>query len=160
MKKIFLCLLLFSGSCYAQENHYPVIKSVADSVDDFVPEGWELILLNRGDLNNDGIEDAVLVIQSKDTLRELLYDGNHKKWDRLEDTKPRLLVILFKDKTGYKLALQNNDFILRMDEGGVWGDPENGLEIKNNILILSFYGGSMEKWNNIYKFRFQNDDWY
>lgn len=31
---------------------------------------------------------------------------------------------------------------MQEDEGGVYGDPFDGMSIENNQLVLHFYGGS------------------
>ncbi len=37
------------------------------------------------------------------------------------------------------------------------GDPFEGIEIKNNVLLISHFGGSSWKWTNVDKYRFQNN---
>ena len=163
MKTLLLFVsLLFSGASFAQQNHYPVIVSGGEGVSDFVPAGWQIIdSVAYGDLNKDGLKDAAFVIQFKDTLTEWMYNFETQKYDIEEQSTPRILVILFQHKDGwFHLAAQNNDFILRFDEGGAFGEPFNGLEIKNGALSISFYGGSRERWGAKYIFRFQDNDWF
>jgi hypothetical protein len=155
---ILLFCIPFSGS--AQQFSFPVIKSSGKSITEFIPENWLLIAADTGDLNKDKQEDIVLIIETKDTVSEMQYNADNGKWDQPSDTKPRILIILFQRNNEYKLALRNNDFILRMDEGGVWGDPLDEVSVKNNVLTIAFFGGASTKWRNTYKFRFQKNDWY
>ncbi len=162
MKTILLfILLLFSGLLVAQQNHYPVIAPDGPGISNFVPAGWQIIdSVAYGDLNKDGFEDAAFVIQSNDTIKEMLYNFETNKYDIAEESTPRILVVLFLHKDGwFRMAMQNNDFILRPDEGGTF-DPLNKLKINNGALTISFYGGSREQWGTNYVFRFQNNDWF
>lgn len=155
--------MLFSVALTAQQNKYPVIKSVADSVDDFVPQGWAIMpVVVYGDLNKDQLIDAAFVIQTVDTLTEYLYNVETKAYDQRDNSGARILIILFKNTDGkYHLAVQNNDFILRPDEGGMCCDPFPGLKIQNGTLNIPFYGGmSRDKWEVNYVFRYQDHEWY
>ncbi|MCW3085632.1 MAG: hypothetical protein JWP12_2998 [Bacteroidetes bacterium] len=162
MKTVLLVIsLLFSGASFAQQHPLPVIVPDGQVVSSFIPEGWHLLdSVAYGDLNKDGLKDAVFVIESKDKITKTLYSDTII-YDTEEGSTARILIILFQHKDGrFRLAVQNNDFILRSDEGGAFGEPFNGLEIKNGALTIHFYGGSRERWAADYVFRFQNNDWF
>jgi hypothetical protein len=121
-----------------------------------IPEGWEIISVwmdktgvVQGDLNNDGKNDQAVVLQEKLTADNA---GT--------PLKRRLLVGLTQKDGSLKEVIQSETAIMLANEGGVFGDPFNGLEIKNGILSLSFYGGSNWRWYSTYQFRFQNNDFY
>jgi len=159
--KIILFLLFFSAVSYCQTFEYPVLPSGGNGVRYFIPQGWKVIDSASGDLNNDNYPDAVYIIQYSDTVKEYRAFGPGENDYDLDETIPRILVILFKEPAGdlYQLGLQNNTFILRSNEGGVFGDPLAGLSIDNNVLTIEFFGGSRNKWGLTYKFRFQDKDW-
>jgi hypothetical protein len=59
----------------------------------------------------------------------------------------RTLYILIKNNDGsYKIKHSNSNIILGRQEGGVWGDPFQNIEIINNMLIVHEYGGSNFRW--------------
>ena len=52
--------------------------------------------------------------------------------------------------------MQNNNFILRENEGGEVGEPFKALEIANNTLNLAFEGGGLWRWKLNYEFKYQD----
>ena len=38
----------------------------AGKIEDFIPKGWKSIIVKKGDLNKDKIDDVVLLIQKND----------------------------------------------------------------------------------------------
>ncbi|MFL5764018.1 MAG: hypothetical protein ACJ77K_08765 [Bacteroidia bacterium] len=164
MRRFFLLLLsVLALKTSAQPFSFPKIDSTGRDASEFIPPGWFVEHSASGDLNNDKTEDLVLVIQSKDSITELRYNCETKKWDDEERGFPRILIVLFEGLDGkYHLAFQNNDFILRSDEGGMMGDPFEGQEMKirNNVLTFGFSGGTSERWVVEYKFRYQKSNWF
>lgn len=132
--------------------------TTADPIDadkqlnDWIPQGWTLLQMDKpalatGDLNKDGIDDVAAVI-------EQIPSDDHF-------APPRALMILFgTDRGGYTLSTIAGNVILRADEGGIFGDPFNGLRIERGAVVVSDYGGSNWRWYNTYRFRYQDDDWY
>lgn len=118
-----------------------------------MPKGWQQLVRQsvpvrvEGDLNKDGNQDVAMVIE---------------KLDSGEDQAPeRALLIAFGNKEGtYTRSIMADKAILKADEGGVWGDPLAGISIDRGSLIVSFYGGSNDRWYGNYRFRFQDEDWY
>ena len=128
------------------------IPFTANSPEEFIPEGYQLCelygekILVKGDLNQDGVNDLALVIEG--TAK----DGS---------SAPRILIIAFSKEDGtYERSVIARDAILRSDEGGIWGDPFEGISIQKGTIHMSFYGGSAWKWANRYQFRYQENDWY
>ncbi|MFP3598799.1 hypothetical protein [Chryseobacterium sp. SIMBA_029] len=109
---------------------------------DFLPEGQKLDSVVTGDLNKDGLEDAVIVYEAEKLLK---HERNEK----------RILRILLKQQDGkYELAAESS--------GAVAGENMNnvfftGIEIVKGILIVShdfLRGGST------HKYRYQNGGFY
>lgn len=161
---VFLVAICF-GAAYGQSFVYPSIKLAGRRVADFVPPGWMVLDSAYGDLNKDGIKDAAIVIQHKDSV--LLVDS-------LEDTvltQPRILLLFFKKAAdnSYELVEQSNSFILKHesvmpdDDLRQWrpimDDPYQDIAIANSVLKVSFrIFYSMGSWNVTgveYKFRYQ-----
>ncbi|CAH1230840.1 hypothetical protein PAECIP111891_06745 [Paenibacillus allorhizoplanae] len=118
-----------------------------------MPEGWQQLerqsgpVRVEGDLNKDGIQDVAMVIE---------------KLESAKDQAPeRALLIAFGNKDGtYTRSIMADKAILKADEGGIWGDPLAGISIDKGSIIVSFYGGSNDRWYGNYRFRFQDEDWY
>lgn len=119
-----------------------------------IPKGWHILekvegepVKAVGDLNKDGINDIAVVIEED---------------KKAENEAPRrALLIAFgnKDNT-YTLSTIAENAILKADEGGIWGDPLEGISIDRGSVLIKFYGGSNWRWYRTYRFRFQNNDWY
>ncbi|WNR44154.1 hypothetical protein [Paenibacillus roseipurpureus] len=129
------------------------ILSGAKELGDLVPAGWQPLVRNdrpekaEGDLNKDGIPDVAMVIEQKGSKQG--------------EAPQRALLIAFGNGEGtYTPSIIAKQAILRADEGGIWGDPLTEIGIDRGSVVVSFYGGSNERWYANYRFRFQNDDWY
>lgn len=154
MRNIIIIILHFCfSSSFGQNFTYPSIKSVGIRTNDFVPLGWTILDSSFGDLNKDGIDDAAIVIQHRDSVLFV----NH-----IEDTvltQPRILLILFKNAANntFTLIEQSNSFILKHDYEQM-DDPYKGIFISKGVLKLDFklfyYSGSWYFTNSSYKFRF------
>ncbi|EGO63794.1 lysozyme inhibitor LprI family protein [Acetonema longum] len=127
----------------------PMLVQFGSNVASFVPNGWKLIKQASGDLNEDGLDDIAGVIE---------YDAPYRRG--LEEAPPRILFIALKEKNGYRLSIQKNKFILKADEGGVWGDPFHSISVDRGSCLITFYGGSNYRWAYDLRFRYQNEGWY
>lgn len=155
--------ILFSQIASAQKSFvFPKVKLQGSAVEQLQLKNWTVIETAQGDLNNDQAADLALVFESNQTIEETRTYGDNNSEIIKETQKPRILAIYFKDKTtgNYHLSTQNNDFILRSEEGGKLGDPLQQVEIKDQQLFLRFRGGSEWRWELGYTFKFQQKDWY
>lgn len=118
-----------------------------------IPREWKILEkvkgkpeIVEGDLNKDGISDIAAVIEGV---------------SETEKSSSRALLIAFgnKDKT-YTLSIIANKSILRVDLGGVWGDPLESISIDRGSVAITFYGGSNWRWYRTYRFRYQENNWY
>ncbi|TDG35831.1 hypothetical protein EZJ43_10770 [Pedobacter changchengzhani] len=153
----------FAQNTFAQKSFiFPKVKQEGSSTQQFTPKNWTVIETAQGDLNNDGVDDLALIFESDKVIDETRAYGDNQSDIIKETQKPRILVIYFKDKfTGiYHLSVQNNDFILRSEEGGRLGDPLQQIVIKDQQLFLRFRGGAEWRWEMGYTFKFENDDWF
>jgi hypothetical protein len=128
----------------------PVLKKQAVSLEAFVPRGWKLIKKTSGRLDRSGCIFAAGVIEMD------------IEYNRGSDNAPvRILFIAFKKSNGlYRLSLQTSKAVLKADEGGIWGDPFNGIFADKGLLVISFYGGSNFRWAYTYSFMFKDNSWY
>jgi len=155
--------MLFSQITYAQKKFlFPKVKSAGNSIEQLKPIGWTVIETASGDLNDDGNEDLAIVFESNKITDETRTYGDNNSEIIKETQKPRILAIYFMDKSSgnYRLSMQNNDFILRSEEGGKLGDPLNQIGIKDQQLYLRFQGGAEWRWELGYTFKFENKDWF
>lgn len=160
---LFLLLVLFSKISFAQKSFiFPKVKPQGSSIEQLTPSNWTVIETANGDLNEDDIDDLAVIFESNKIIDETRTYGDNNSEIIKETQKPRILAIYFKDKaTGnLKLSAQNNDFILRSEEGGILGDPLQQIGIKDQQLFLRFAGGSQWRWELGYTFKFQNKDWF
>ena len=174
-KILFALVILIQTSASAQEKlvkdvqhsfgqHNDVkIKSIAAKTSDFVPVGWILIKVAKGDLNKDGLDDVALVIENTDP-RNFISNTDKLSGDTL-NLNPRLVLVAFKKGDNYELAATNTVFIPSQNsqENPCLEDPfgENGsLEITKGLLSLHFQNfyscGAWEIYNFDYIFRYQN----
>ncbi|MFC3560087.1 hypothetical protein [Pedobacter jamesrossensis] len=164
MKFLLLLLsILFVQPSFAQKSFiFPKVKTQGLSVEQLTPANWTIIETANGDLNNDGVDDLALIFESNKVIDETRTYGDNNSEIIKETQKPRILAIYFIDKaTGdYRLSAQNNDFILRSEEGGKLGDPLQQIAIKDQQLYLRFQGGAEWRWEMGYTFKFQNKDWF
>ncbi|MDQ7948467.1 MAG: hypothetical protein REI78_00705 [Pedobacter sp.] len=159
--RYLIILLLFCSSLRskAQKFEFPKLPLRGSAISGLVPSNWKAIDTARGDLNADGLPDLALVLEFNSAVAEMRAYGDADTEIIKEIQKPRILAIYFKRKKTYDFAMQNNDFMLRDKEGGIYGDPYEGLAISNNILTLSFRGGSNWRWKLDYQFRLLHQQW-
>lgn len=158
---LMLILLLLLTSCVANNVVKPAVNvqpnspsSSANDILNIIPADWHLLERIEGepekvegDLNKDGINDVAMVIEEINKPTE----GAPKR---------ALLMALGKGNGSYTLSVIAENAVLKSDEGGVWGDPLEGVSIDRGSVLISFYGGSNWRWYSAYRFRFQDDDWY
>ncbi|MES2827533.1 MAG: hypothetical protein V4687_05255 [Bacteroidota bacterium] len=160
MKILLIILLTFLfNTGYTQALKYPLLSSETKSVKALVPPQWKLIDSVSGDLNGDHTADLALVLEFYAAIPEHRAYGDNDTELITEVQRPRILAVYFKSGKKFKLALQNNNFILRSEEGGGTGDPLLPLNIHEQNLNINFKGGSNWKWQLSYGFRFNNNEW-
>lgn len=160
--KLILFFVAFQTAVYAQNFKYPTLPNQGKSLSSLIPANWKILDSISGDLNNDQTTDLALILEYHKEIRENRAYGDNNTEIITEIQKPRILAVYFKNtalKT-YQLAVQNNNFILRSEEGGSMGDPLRPLAIDSNQLVLSFEGGGDWRWKLNYTFKYQNKNWF
>jgi len=103
----------------------------------------EMLEEKSGDLDRDGIAEKVIVYNTTDTTNFGIV---------------RELQILKKFENKWIIWKKSRNAVLKSGEGGMMREPFDGIEIKNGVLILSFSGGSIQKWKYKDKYRYQNNE--
>ena len=159
MKHVLLILGTFlSLSTIAQTEDSLALSG--ESLDVFIPKGWNLLDSAAGDLNQDGIMDLVFAIQDTDSANIELNDGLGSD---TVDLNPRLLVIYFGTRQGdYERKFVSKEFIILRDSPTM-DEPFDGMYIsKKGVLNIQFRfwysAGSWYMSNHTYRFRFQNEE--
>ena len=152
----FLLFILCSFNLLAE--NFP---QKASKIEDFIPKGWKSIIVKKGDLNKDKIDDVVLLIQKNDPKNfRKVEDGTNL------DFNPVVMLVLFKDTNSqYNLVAKNEKGFIP-SEGKVYEKAletivdEDSISIKNNTLrIYTFWEGprAASTSSTNYVFRYQNN---
>lgn len=149
MKKIILLILIISSAIYADK--MPNLANKSSLAKNLVPAGWKIIDEKQGDLNKDGLDDLVFVIQKTDkkNIQQVDEGLNYSV-----DMNPKILAIYFKQENGlYTKYKQYNEFIIKYKKQ-YYDEPFMGISIKKGVLNIDFsFLNSLSAYN--YKFRFQ-----
>ena len=166
---ILFCLILVVGydnnaaSLEIPDAHYPNLLKTGVDVTKFVPDGWEIEMQAKGDLNKDGIEDVVLVLRENNPENVI---KNDDPGEQLFNTNPRILAVLFGKKDGGYNLIENNhtliprrtdpvilDYLTGVGDGGV-SIQQGTLTVKMGIFSSA---GSWGMSSISYTFRWQNN---
>lgn len=162
MKNLFLALLFCAQITQAQTFFYPKLIKQGKDLATLTPTNWKVIGSATGDLNQDQTADLAVILEYNLPISENRAYGDNETELIKEFQRPRILAIYFKNQQSqkYSISLQNNNFILRANEGGILGEPFKDLSIANNQLSLKFEGGSDWRWKLNYDFTFKVNDWF
>jgi hypothetical protein len=79
-----------------------------EMINDMVPKNWILVYYALGDINNDGLTDAIMVVENTDSA---YLKRNRTLGPKILNMNPRQVMVLFQTPTGYKEVLRvNNGF--------------------------------------------------
>ena len=125
-----------------------------------IPKNWGKVILVKGDLNKDGVDDLILGIEkdSKETNAKKVstYDISVPMFSEEEIKYHNVtLLVYFKDtiENKYNLIAKNDKLIF--ESGNMMGEVSS--EIKNNKLKLSVSISGTYHNNDTYLFRYQNN---
>ena len=137
----------------------------ASKIEDFIPKGWKKLIVEKGDLNKDKIDDVVLLIQKNDpkNFREAKSCYMYMPIENA-NFNPIIVLVLLKDKDSQYNLIAKNDKGFIVSEGKAHEEvlqsieDSNSITIKNNTLRIYTYfeairGGS----SSTYIFRYQNN---
>ena len=145
MKNIILILSLFTLPLVAD---YTSIKELPKQLKPFIDKGTTPIWFEKNDLNGDGTDDYVLVLERpyKET----------KDGDLPKDQRPLLIII--NENGTLKVAKRSEKVVYCSKCGGMMGDPFMGVNTQNKRFVVSHYGGSRWKWSVQYTFGYSRRD--
>ena len=131
----------------------PQLPGTGRKLEDFVPEGWEILDSAKLDFNEDGITDYVGVLEAAMTDM----DGY---W-MFQDYPPRILFAIASDGAeGYRLDFQDINLIRTRGEGGVFGDPYLPLTVEGASFTTHAYGGSAWRWSEDVTYTRRDGIWW
>lgn len=114
----------------------------------FIPADMRPIVYEGGDLDGDGREDAILVLEAR-KARDV--DGLAQR--------PRALLVLTRDASGKLRQRARNDRLVLCPEcGGMMGDPLQDVTVERKAFSVSHFGGSSWRWSNLYRFAYSRRD--
>ena len=164
MKKRFLVLSFLLFIICSFNLSAKNFQQKANKIEDFIPKGWKSIIVKKGDLNKDKIDDVVLVIEKNDPK-------NFRKAESLfyapkdsANFNPRIILVLFKDKNSqYNLVAKNEEEFI-VSEGKAYEkalksiEGANSISIKDNTLQIYTSSEDIRGISSIeYIFRYQNN---
>jgi len=107
---------------------------------------FEILEIVKGDLNKDGIDEAVVAYDTH-------FEG---EWGNVRN----IFIYKGNEDEGWEEWFTSSTAIMESESGGMMGDGFDGIEIKKGVLSVFHWGGSREKWSYEHKYRFQDDDFY
>ena len=149
--KIFciLVVILFLPAILAAQIDYVSDSKVPGEVKGFIPSGTKVLALESADLNGDGLQDYLIVLEKQ--------KANESDPDI--DTNQRPLWILIRNKGGtLEVVKKNEKAVMCSTCGGVMGDPFQGVEVGLKTFTINHYGGSSDRWALSYKFNYSRID--
>ena len=125
------------------------LPSHAAHIEAWVPPGWVLGEVARGDLNGDGVEDAVFTLKLK---------SNDKDGPAF-DSEARVVAVVLGEHDGYRLLELDNKLVPGPGDLGVTGGDDAAVEpkIEKGILSFRWEGGSREGFSTVLKLRYEQD---
>jgi len=125
-----------------------LVNAQNGSIEELMPNGFELFEEYGGDFNEDGLEDCILII--KDTKQENIITN---RFGKKVDRNRRGLIVLLNMGDEYELILKNLDcFSSENEDGGVYYPPELSIETKNRILKIHYAHGRYGYWEYIFRY--------
>lgn len=91
---------------------------------------------SKGDINGDGISDVAITGYSGEVRGE---DGSISQWGERH-------VYLFLGTAQGTYTYRDQVDVMGPDEGGIYGDPYEGIAIMGGRLVVKCYGGSNFRW--------------
>jgi hypothetical protein len=134
MKKalIVMFLLFISATAYAEPNYIDDAELPAE-IRSFILPKTRLLAMEKADLNRDGLEDYLLVLEKQNPEQE-------------EGQRPLLILTRLPDGS-LKLVKQNHKLVYCSSCGGMMGDPFQGVKAGKGTFTVSHYGGSAWRWS-------------
>ncbi|MFC4633471.1 hypothetical protein ACFO3O_06110 [Dokdonia ponticola] len=140
--RITVCLSLLSSASFCQNT----------DPNSFIPKEYTLYSKHKGDLNNDGVEDLVMVIKGGDSTKIVTH-----RFEKAVDRNRRGIIVLFSKNGSYELATINEScFESENEDGGMYYPPQLEIDVQNGSLYIQYSHGRYGYWE--YTFVYQNSD--
>ena len=115
--------------------------------------GYEILGHRYGDLNKDELTtDLILILKKSDEAET----------SDIDSPTLRPLLVFCRQKDGsLQQKARNDNTVLCVNCGGIFGDPYSGIAIKNGFFSVEHYGGSNWRWTKIitYRYHADSDNW-
>jgi len=116
----------------------------------FVEKGTKAIWFSKADLDRDGKDDYVFVLERDRPPGAEEYDMQ---------VKQRPLLVLVQGEGGKLHEVARNErVVLCSNCGGAMGDPFQGVEAGPGTFTVTHYGGSADRWSTSVKFNYSRKD--
>ncbi len=154
MLSSFLSVSLLWGFAFMQDTRHlldaKLVPMGGATTKAFVPQGWKSQDEQTGDLNGDGLPDAVL---------QLIEDKPEQDAKGAFQERSRAFLILFKTADGkFSRAAVANKLLMCAGCGGMLGGtgetPAADVKIEKGVLIVSQLSGSRESTDLLQRFRY------
>jgi hypothetical protein len=139
----------------------PPLVSHAAAPEEFVPAGWRVWQIRKGDLNKDGVSDAALIMRhgdSGDTYRLVIVFGNSAGgFDLAADNSELLTVVPDGDSVACPvsegLKIRHGVFTVQMQKEGTGGATRITFTFRyqdNRFVLIGYdYLGSHHGWREL-----------
>jgi hypothetical protein len=145
----FFSFVLFVITAFGNGSTAFAAQDIPSEAQPFVENGTVPISAVQADLNGDGLDDLILVLErkkAKETDREIV-----------ENQRP-LLILLRQTDGSLKVVKRNTKIVYCSTCGGMMGDPFVGIEASPRTFTVAHYGGSAWRWSVNYKFNYSRKD--
>ena len=112
-------------------------------LEDLAPAETVIQAVARGDVDNDGDEDILVVLE--------------QGGDRAQASQRQLLLLRRDEHHRLSKALINPEAIPCSTCGGMMGDPLQDIRIEPGEILFRFEGGSREMWSSQYRFEYARE---
>ncbi len=155
LKSIVIIVFLLSATSAFGE-------AKVEMINDMVPKNWILVYYTLGDINHDGKDDAIMVVENTDPT---YLKRNRVIGPKILNMNPRKMMVLFQTATGYKEVLNvANGFPTEHDfQKPCLADPlvEAGeINIKNGLVKVALNYklkcSGYHTTKHTFKFRYEN----
>ena len=131
----------------------PPLPETASAPAGFAPAGWRVEATAEGDLNGDNRPDAAIVIATG-------AQGYDERAGRPLFIKRALVLALRATDSSLRRSAASDSAVLDGNEGGVMGDPFEGISIERGAVVIQHYGGSRNRWTYTHRYRHQEGGWW